>query len=450
MVVSTCDDKFRSGLGGMMTRVSKGVRYILIAAGCVAHVPVSHAFRNDYAVGVEAEYSDNFTLSETNEEDEVGLSLLLAYSLEHSSSIFDANVRAFLDYANYINNVFPDETLGSLRGDLEWRPMPGMLHWRLEDYFTQTLRDAAAPETPDNRINTNAFSTGPDIFFRLAPATTLEANLRRAEYYFEDSDVDSSRNMAALGWVRALRSTFDLSANIVYEDTDFSEEVNDDFERFDYFVRADTRRGRSTFIADIGATHIDRDNQEQLDGFLGRLSLLRQIGVNSQLYVEAAGQYTDSGTDLLMAGAGPFELDRSNELVTGDIFFDRRVEARYRRGTSERNWELHLLLRNEDYEILPRDRETYSVRFNFHRALAQSTYMNGYVLLRREDYVETTQLDKDAEYSLGLERRLARNLTARLDYVFNTRDSTLVGGDYDENRVTLLIYYGRTNPRSFR
>lgn len=425
-------------------------RYLLIVAAWIAHTPASYALRSDYAIGTEAEYSDNITLTENNEEEEVGLSLLLAYSLEHSSTAFEGDIRALLDYVNYVNNVFSNETLGSLRTDLEWRPMPGVFHWRLEDYFTQTARDTTAPETPDNRINTNAFATGPDVFFRLAPATTLEASARRAEYYFEDSDIDSSRNMATVGWVRALRPTFDLSANVAFEDTDFSEAINSDFTRTDYFVRADTSRGRSTLTADIGITRVDRDNEENLDGFLGRLALMRQVGVNTQFHIEASSQYTDSGTDLLMAGASPFELDRSNEQVTGDIFFDRRIEGRYRRGSSERNWEIHLLLRDEDYETIPRDRETYSARFLIHRAIAPATYLNGHALLRREDYVETTQLDKEAEYSLGVERRLGRHLTARLDYTFNTRNSTLAGGDYDENRVIFLIYYGTTNPRAFR
>jgi len=426
------------------------VTRLVITVVCVIHTPVSQAFRSDYAIGFEAEYSDNMALTENAEEDEIGLSLLLAFSLEHTSAAFDADVRALFDYANYLNNVFDDETLGSLRTDLEWRPLPGQFHWRLEDYFTQTALSAAAPETPDNRINTNAFATGPDIFFRLGPATTLETSLRRAEYYFEDTDVDSSRNIATVGWVRALRPSFDLSANVAYADTDFAEEINNDFKRIDYFVRADMRQGRSTLVADVGATRIDRDNEERLDGFLGRLGWVRQVGVNTQFYIEASGQYTDAGTDLLMAGARPFELDRSSEIVSGDIFFERRIEARYRRGTSERNWEVHALLRDEDYELLPLDRETYSARFLYHRGIAQSTYLNAHVLLRREDYLDTTQLNKDAEYRLGLERQLGRNLTARLDYIFNTRDSNLVGGDYDENRVLFLIYYGRTDPRAFR
>lgn len=427
-----------------------GLKWIIIAGVWLAHIPASHALRHDYAIGVEAEYSDNMTLTETNEEDEIGLSLLLGYSLDHTSSAIDADIRAMFDYANYLNNVFDNETLGSLRAAVEWRPMPGRFHWRLEDYFTQTLRDAAEPETPDNRINTNAFATGPDVYFRLAPATTLEVSLRRAEYYFENTDVDSSRNIASVAWVRALRPTFDLSANIAFEDADFSEDINDDFTRIDFFVRADTRRGLSTFVADLGATRIDRDKDDQVEGFLGRIAMLRQIGVNSQLHLEASSQYTDAGTDLLMAGGRAFELDRSSELVTGDIFFDRRLEARYRRGTSERNWGVDALVRDEDYEVVPRDRETYSVRFLFRRGLGQSTYLNGHVQLRREDYIVTDLENKDAEYRLGFERRLGRALTARLDYVFNTRDSSLTGGDYDENRVLLLLYYGSTNPRAFR
>lgn len=154
------------------------VNLALIAAGC-ALFPAQNALaiRADYTLGVQAEYTDNITLSETNAQEEYPLSLLGGFLLEHSAAELDADVRGLLDYRNYPEDTYDSETLGSLSATAEWRPMPGALHLVVEDYFTQTALNTAEPETPDNRVNANAFSIGPDLFFRLAPATTLETQL---------------------------------------------------------------------------------------------------------------------------------------------------------------------------------------------------------------------------------------------------------------------------------
>ncbi|MBI5462560.1 MAG: outer membrane beta-barrel protein [Gammaproteobacteria bacterium] len=410
----------------------------------------AYAVRADYMLGVQTEYTDNITLAETNTQDETTLSLLGGFLVDHSAAELDVNARGLLDYRNYLEDTYDDEPLGSLNARAEWRPLPGTLHWVAENYFTQTTINSAAPETPDNRVNANAFSTGPDVIFRLAPATTLETHLRRSEYYFEDSNTaDSSRNAITVGWVRAIRPQFSLSANAAYEGAQYSDQSQNDFTKSDYFIRADTQRGRSDLVADVGVSNIDRNVGDDVSGFLGRLSLGRQIRTNARLDLEMSGQYTDSGMDLLTAGAAPFVLDRTGEQISGDIFFDRRIEARYHAGTSESNWDAYLIARDENYELLPQDRKSTGVRLQVHRGISGSLYLNGYGQYRREDYLQLDQLNKDIEFGLGLERRLARRISARLDYIFNTRNSNVAGMDYDENGIVFLIYYG-SDPQLFR
>lgn len=423
---------------------------VLAAGGCVL-LPVEHALalRADYTLGIQAEYTDNITLTETNAQEEYPLSLLGGFLLEHSAVELDADVHGLLDYRNYLEDTYDNETLGSLSAAVEWRPMPGSLHLVVEDYFTQTAINTAEPETPDNRVNANAFSIGPDLFFRLAPATTLETHLRRSEYYFEDTTADSSRNSIGVGLVRAIRPQLSVSANVVYEDAEFSEDSSSDFDKTDYFLRADVERGRTLLTADVGVSDIDRAVEEDVDGFLGRLLLGRQIRTNARIDLEISSQYTDSGVDMLVAGSSPFVFDRTSEQVSGDIFLDNRIEARYSSGTSERNWGLYLIVREEDYEVLPQDRKSAGARLDFRRGISEAMYLNGFVQYRKEDYSELNQVNKDSGIGLGLERRLARRLTARVDYVFNARDSDVVGSDYDENRILFLVYYG-SDPNLFR
>lgn len=436
---------------GRFERITgRRINLALFAAGC-AFFPVhnAQAIRADYTLGIQAEYTDNITLTETNAQEEYPLSLLGGFLLEHSAAELDADVRGLLDYRNYLEDTYDNETLGSLSATAEWRPMPGSLHLIIEDYFTQTSIDTTAPETPDNRVNANAFSVGPDIFFNLAPATTLETHVRRSEYYFEDTASDSSRNSIGAGLVRDVRPQLSLSANIAYENAEFSEDSRSDFDKTDYFLRADIDRGRTEVTVDAGISDIDRAVAEDVDGFLGRLIVGRQIRTNARVDLEISSQYTDAGVDMLVAGTSPFDFDRTSEQVSGDIFLDNRIEARYRYGTSERNWGLYLIVRDEDYEVLPQDRQTAGLRFDIRRGISDSMYVNGYAQYRTEDYVDLNQVNKDSELGLGLERRLARRLTARLDYVFNARDSDAVGLDYDENRILFLVYYGG-DPQLFR
>lgn len=409
----------------------------------------AYAVRADYTLGVQAEYTDNIALTEANTKNETTLSLLGGFLANHAAADLDANVRGLLEYANYLENTYDNEVLGSLSAVAEWRQLPGALHWAVEDYFTQTALNAQAAETPDNRVNANAFSAGPDIIMRLAPATTLETHLRRSEYYFEDIASDSGRNSILASWVRAVRPQLSLSANVGYEETKYSERGLSDYDRLDYFVSADTQHGRSEFLVDVGASSIDKNIGDDVSGFLGRLSLGRQIRTNARLDVDVSTQYTDSGTDLLAAGSAPFEMDRSGEQISGDVFFDRRIEARYTSGSSEMNWSGYLIARDEDYELLPQDRESKRIRLDFHRAIAESLYLNGYVQYGKETYKDLSQDNKDTELGLGLERRLARKITARLDYSFLNRNSNVAGADYDENRVLFLMYYG-SDPQQFR
>lgn len=423
-------------------------------AACIFGLALLHsqsafALKADYTLGMQAEYTDNITLTDANTQDDVALSLLGGFLVDHAAAGLDADVRGLLDYRNYLDNTYDNETLGSLSGVVEWRPLPGLLHMVVEDYFTQTAVDTAAPDTPDNRVDANAFSIGPDLFFRLAPATTLETQLRRSEYYFEDTTADSNRNTVAAGLVRAIRPQLSLSANLAYEDAEFPDQHLSDFTKTDYFLRGISRHGRTEITADAGLSDIDRNIGDDVDGFLGRLSLGRQIRTNARIDLEMASQYTDSGVDLLSAGSAPFELDRSGEQTTGDIFFDNRIEARYFSGTSERSWGAYLIARDEDYEILPQDRRTMGGRLEFRRGISESLYLNGYAQYREEEYLELNQTNKDSELGLGLERQLARRFTARLDYTFNSRNSNVAGLDYDENRILFLVYYG-SDPQLFR
>ena len=409
----------------------------------------SHALRGDYTVGIETEYSDNIGLVETNEQNDTGLSVFAGFMLEEQTANYDAEIRTIFERVTYLDDSFDDENLGSLRGNVEWRPLPGQLHWQAEDYFTQVRRDATDPSTPNNRVNTNSFSTGPDFFVRVDAATHLQFQARYSDYYFEDSTADSERMMGSAAWIRAIRPSFDLSGNLVYEDADFTESSVSNFKRTDLFVRADAQQGRSNFIIDIGGTKIDRDSLQDVDGFLGRVTYLRQIGTTTQFELEASTQYTDSGIDLLTAGGSAFDFDRENEQISGDVFYNQSIEARYSSGPSERNWSVRGLLRDEDYETLALDRETQGLRADMHRNLSGPWYMNAYAAYLREDFTDTLEENKDKELGIGIERQLGRRFNARLDYIFGTRDSNLVGGDYDENRVVFLLYYGG-DPQGFR
>lgn len=409
------------------------------------------AAQAEYSIGVEATYSDNSLLSNTDINDDLQQSLLFGFLLQEDGARVSADITSMVDYRQYRDNTFNDENWYYLNGRVDVTIRPSSLFWVFEDYYSQVERDTLSPDTPDNLVNTNVFSTGPDIYFRINSLNRLHLENRYTDYRFDDTPTDSQRKSLLLSWEYTVSSGINLSTNAEYHDARFDELENSDFRRTDIYFRIDGLQSRTSYQFDIGKSTIDRAAEENVNGYLTHLILRNQFRLDSYFQFDASAQYTDTAQDLLSSSSqtpNP-QLNLVGEQISGDVFYDRRVEMIYHLGSSVNSYQLQLVYRDEDYEILLQDRRTRGARINHTYNYSSRLILNSFIQYQTYDNLDVNQLDKLTLGGLAMDYRLSRNYTMRFEYNYNAQESTVITSDYKENRILVSVFYGR-NPRSYR
>ncbi len=426
------------------------LRYNIIGiaiSGCAVTMPA--IARVDYSYAVEAEHTDNVALASANEESEKIYSGLAALSLAESGAKLSADIRAVADYTDYRNNTFSDDVWYYLSSDINWTIRPSSFVWVMQDYFSQQELDTALPSTPDNVIDTNAFTTGPDFFFHLDAASRLGLSARITDYRFENLTADSRRASLNANWTYGLDSMTELSVNAEHQTADFSEDSSLDFNRQDLYFSVRQQRSRSHFQFDLGTSLIDRDAYEDVDGFLLRLIWRNQFRATSHFQLNAISQYTDTGQDLLGAGSADQQLNPAGEQISGDIFRDQRLYASYQLGFSSYNYQLLGMYREEDYEISQQDRITRSIQFTFDYMRSTRLNISTYIQFHQYENLNFIQTNDESSARFVINYRLTRDYSLRSEYLYRKQQSDIPDNEYAENRFLISFYYGR-HPESYR
>ncbi|MCW8934275.1 MAG: hypothetical protein OQK98_06085 [Gammaproteobacteria bacterium] len=414
-----------------------------------------NAVTAEYSTGVELEYSDNSLLTNDNELDDVRQVIMLGFSLEEKSSYIDTEISSLIEYDDYRNDTFDDEFLGYLNAESTFTIRPSSFYWVIEDYYSQVQRDSLLPTTPDNRINTNVFSTGPNFKFNVGPANYIDTEIRYADYKFDDrnaadtADNDSDRTSVLFSWVYGLNSTTDISLNSEYQDVDFKEFTDSDFIRNDLYIRYKKTLGRSYYQIDLGGSNFKKEVGESLDGFLGRIVLRNQFRQQSYFQLDASSQYTDTSQDLINQAQQNQQLELVENRLSGELFYDVRIEPVYHLGTSVNSYEIQGLYREEDYDVILQDRRSKGLRLNYGYTHSADFSLNSYLQYREYNYTDILQIDKETVFSISSNKRISRDFSFILEYSYVEQDSNVETAKYDNNRILFSFFYGRS-PRSYR
>ncbi len=407
------------------------------------------AARMDYSLGVESEYSDNSTLVSVDPLDDFGRSVLIGVGLEENSAKVTADLSSLIQYKNYRENSFPDELIFYLRANSDFTIRPSSFFWKIEDYFSRQRLNNLLPGTPDNLINTNVFSTGPDLYFRLTSSDSIYVGSRLNNYLFETDNSDNSRAIFRLAYITDISSATTMSLNTEYQAVEFVEIDDVDFDRQDFFISFETQPSRSEFKLDLGYTYVDRETLDDVDGYLARLLWQNQFRESSYFLLNAGSGYTDSGFDLLTSGAQNPEFERAGTQISADIYYEKKIEATYHFAINASSYDFQINYRDEDYEVLLQDRITSGGNFNYAYMYSPTTTLSAQFRYQKYNNLDIDQLDRQRIGSLAMNHRVSRNYTLRLEYVLNTQESNISSLNYDENKIFASFFYGR-DPGSYR
>ncbi len=362
---------------------------------------------------------------------------------EQRSRRIETDIDLNAAYEHYFDDTYDDDVIGGVDASLNLGIVPERLLWVFQENFGQITSDPFAASTPENREDINYFTTGPDLLLSFGSATSLRLSGRYSDVNYEFQNVDNQQYGASLSLARRLSGTATLSFNVEGTRFEFDDPVaNDDYDRYQAFVRYDVEGSRTRLTVDAGYTSLDID-EETSDGLLARLSLVRQLSPASALTVTAGTQFSDAG-DMFRSGQDNLgvSLDSSSIVGTSDPFESNFGSLAYDFNRNRTAFGFSATYSKEQYETattLDRDLTTYAAYFS--RQLSRAVSARVFLQLEQEEFDVSGFEDEELGGGAYLDWRLGRTLSLRLQYDRFDRDSTDPTTEYTENRVSLFAIW---------
>lgn len=420
---------------------------VLLALSSGAAPAVAQEFQ--FAVSVGATHSDNVGRVAENEVSDTTATAGLVLGIEREGSRLDADVAADLQWRNYLDDTYGDEVVGGLAATLVFALVPDRFTWTIQDNYGQTLVDRRFAETPDNRQDTNFFTTGPDLYVPLGERTRLQLSARWSDVAYEDTQqADSERYSGTVGFLRALGPRSNVGLNGTFERVEYDDStaaLDFDYDRVSGYLSYSVEGARTGLEVRAGYTTVD-GALRTYDGPLFGLTVTREVGARSTLEFNAGTNLTDSADvftrDQMLGGvdAGTGTVIVTQDPLQSDyVSLGLTVEGTRTSIGFGVDWTQD---RQENLTALDRERLGGSLLLT--RQLTQrltARLFGGYA---------TEEIEQGADFDewvvgAGLEWALTETFSVALQADRNDGSGDTGAGaasrDYVENRVSLTISY---------
>lgn len=425
---------------------------VLALLACLPLPRQALAIDLDYEIGVAVKRQDNIALTASGRDpiSETVVSPRAYFEATQDGPRIRFRAQGALEYYDYLDDTFADETRARFNGQLDITAIPDRLDFVFRDYLSQQPVDRLAAFAPDNTQQINVFVAGPTLKARFGPAMRGQLDLRYADNHAEETESFNGNRYSAAGrLVRDLDPNSELSLNLAVVDADFDQSGDRrDYRREDGFLNLTRKHPRLDTDIDLGHSRVELDGSGHSDStLLLRASLDWKPSARSLLGISARQQFTDSGEDLTR----PLELEevRFNDfnvpyLVEPSVFKERQVRLRYRyRGE-------RLSLQAIPYERRVRYLDATLEDENRRGVIVSASYRlrprltaSFYALRENREFVDIDREDRDLTYSIGLANRFTRHWTGRIDFLHQERDSNVARRSFDSNAVLISLSYRR-------
>ena len=408
--------------------------------------------RADYVLGASVLHTDNINLSDDAPESDTVVSPELSFTASQSSSATTFRARGRLQYLEYLEGSYGNESRSEFAGQFTWMPLPERLALVVEDYLGRQPIDFTSGYSPGNQQQINVLTAGPTLFMRLGGAMRGQVDARYSDTWAEESrEFNGQRYLLAARVFRDLGPSqwisFNADASRVRFDIDTG---SSDYDRYDAFVRWRREAARFNLDASAGYTRLEQDGGAgSASSPLALVHFDWQIAPRSVLGVDATYQFADTASELV---ANSIRLDtlviadlaNPNGLVGPSVYRQRRYELSYRFTGERWDFQLRPYAGQVDYEdplLVGWDiRGGYAdVRLRLQPRLD----LTASAMREDRDFLDGSRDDRDIMLRIGLTYEFSRNFSGALGWQRLDRDSSVPGQDYRENAVTASISYRR-------
>jgi hypothetical protein len=413
--------------------------------------------------------TDNATLEPGGPGDTIataGIDASVYRNTGHLKLDFDGSVR----YEDYLDHTYPSHTLGQLVGTAQYAFVPERFAWMLQDTYGQATINPLAPTTPQNRINANYASTGPDAALPLGSTLDLLLGARYAQANFQSNpvaQVDNHTVSANLGLRERLSPASSLSINATASRLEYSGTPLPGYDQESVYGRFDSRSARGGVALDLGASQLKQNGQTVRDP-LARLTLFHRLTPSWNVNLSVSSEFQNSAQALQSALANERVLN--GQLVNGGT-----SSAGGPPGSTVADINLTQAPFRSDSARLAFDFVRPRTTFDVSGAVTHQRYQfqlgsNGFdrditdagaAFTRRLRPTLDFHVDGNYEYrkplaalpadhttsaDAGLGWRAGTMLAVSLDYLYEQRSTEVGGLPYKSNRIYLGVTYGPPRP----
>jgi hypothetical protein len=410
--------------------------------------PVATLAEINLNVEVTAGYTDNLQ-RQPEGEDEVPASLGLAGAWVETTRHLAVDIEGRVDGIKYFNDTVDDEIVGQLDGSLTWWAVPERFAWVIENVYGQVATDPFQPISPENRENTNFFSTGPDWYIPFGERMRAYLGGRYGMARYEITETDSDRLVGVAGIDRAVSSKSRLGVQVSSESVDFDSALQSDFDRQEVYARYEFSRDQQTgglpsgLTVNAGYTWLDGDAG---DDSAPLIEVLYSKGLSSSVRVglELASRFSDAGLEFAaggLPGSGPGT--DPGVIPQAGVYEERSGLATVDFQRQRTTLGFAVRLADESYETDTLDRRRFDVRLTAERRMTRRLTGSAGVLWSRNEYASggLDREDTDTEYRLELRRELGQRSSIAVIGLHASRSSDDPLIEFDETRGYLVFDY---------
>lgn len=427
-------------------------RAIAVALGGVTFPAL--AGQLDYTLYGGIEHSNNIALATTDPTSQNVLIPGVSFAYLQQGQDVQANVAGNLEYRDYLGSRYTDQTQVQLASQANWAILPARLDLAVQDYAGVQPIDRLASTAPDNQQQTNVFTFGPTLHFRLGEATRGQALLRYINSYAQKTKgFNSHRTQASLGLIHDLGPTDQLSVNGEAQRVYLTEQAaSPDYDRNELFGRYVSRLSHLNLDLAAGWSRLDfkRAGTPTASGPLARLTLDYNPTERSSLSLSAAREYSDAAQDLmLLQPTGILEgvgrgIDVGNTTVDSQVYLERRLRLTYAFRSERLGVSVAPLYRKLGYVNDPgQDQTTRGASLDVDYRLRPTLTLSMVAAGERLDYDRLARRDTTFNYGFDLAGQRTPHWGWRVSLLRQQRHSDQPGQSYHENQIYFGVIYNR-------
>jgi hypothetical protein len=414
-----------------------------------------------------ATYTDDATRLANGPSDTIAVAGV-GGSLYRDSGRLRADLDGSVHYEDYLHGTYPSHVIGQLQANASYALRPEQVLWVLQDVYGQLNANTLQPSTPQNRINANTFSTGPDAYLNLGGGLALNLGARYSQGDYQSAaaaPLNDRRVTANAGLERRLSSDGRLSLNASGTRVEYREPGAPSYDIREYFARYQARGPRTGVALEAGTTTLTENNARVNDPLL-RLTFFRRLSPFWNLNLGAGSEFRNTSSALQGALANRTVVN--GQVAPGTVVGDpsrpgapvvdvnlsrnafRDTYGRASLGFVARRTSLSFSggLGRERYQFstVNLDRNTSNLGVTATRQLRPSLGLHAAVTVVRREPSASLPGDRTNNADLGLDWRSGSLLAWTLAYHREQRSADTGGFAYHENRIYLGFTLGPPKP----